>query len=285
MKDRNLDQLLDAWMDLGPHVAPTRVAEAVRLEARSTRQRPAPLSRLARRIFPDMNGSIRFALAAAAVGTIALIGFGFLRGQNLGGPAPTPTSGPVSLVGTEGQVLEPGTYVVEAPFPVRLSFDLPADWATYAPIDEHLAAVCKESECELGLSFWVLDNLPIDGCELARGDLDPPVGPSIDDLATALVAQPGYRATGPTEASVSGIAGAYLELVGQGVPAGGCFERTTWEIGPHWRRSMHEEADQIWILDVDGTRLVIDAFATREASQADRAELKEMVDSIRIEAP
>ena len=38
MNDRNFDQLLDAWMDLGPTAAPDRVADAARLEARTTRQ-------------------------------------------------------------------------------------------------------------------------------------------------------------------------------------------------------------------------------------------------------
>ena len=92
MNDRNFDQLLDAWMDLGPHVAPGRVGEAVRLEARSTRQMPAVLSRWGTRRYTDMNQSVRIALAAAAVVAVALIGFGFLRWQNVGSPGPSPSA-------------------------------------------------------------------------------------------------------------------------------------------------------------------------------------------------
>ena len=55
MNDRNFDQLLNAWMDLGPTTAPDRVADAARLEAATTRQRPAILSRWAPRRFPTMN--------------------------------------------------------------------------------------------------------------------------------------------------------------------------------------------------------------------------------------
>ena len=55
MNDRNFDQLLNAWMDLGPTTAPDRVADAARLEAAATRQLPAALSRWAPRRFPVMN--------------------------------------------------------------------------------------------------------------------------------------------------------------------------------------------------------------------------------------
>ena len=42
MNDSSLDQLLDAWVELGPNVAPARVADAARLEIRSTRQTAIP---------------------------------------------------------------------------------------------------------------------------------------------------------------------------------------------------------------------------------------------------
>ena len=46
MNDRNFDQLLNAWMDLGPTTAPERVADAARLEAADhapTARRPQPV--------------------------------------------------------------------------------------------------------------------------------------------------------------------------------------------------------------------------------------------------
>jgi hypothetical protein len=49
MNEEQLDQLLDAWLEHGPAVAPERVAIAARLEARSTRQATAVLG-WARRI-------------------------------------------------------------------------------------------------------------------------------------------------------------------------------------------------------------------------------------------
>ena len=276
----DIERILDDWLAQGPEELPDPVLDRVANEIEEVGQqgRAWPFGDL------SMNRSlIAGALAGAIVALV--IGLGMLSLRNTGGPAPTPSSGPVSLIGTEGQVLEPGTYRVDEPFPVRISFDLPAGWKTYPVLDEHLAAVCKGFECELGLSFWVIENLPVDGCRPELGEIDPPVGPTVADLAVALVTQPGYEATGPADSTMSGYSGAYLELTGQGIPAGGCSIRTTWETDAEFRRSLHEEHDSIWILDVDGTRLVVDAFAIREATERDRTELRQMVESIRIEAP
>lgn len=95
MNDRDIDQLLDAWMELGPNVAPPRVAEAARLEARSTRQTAVPMW-TARRFFA-MNTMTRVAAAAVVVSLGVALGFGVL-GPNVGDvPSPTPhvTPGPL----------------------------------------------------------------------------------------------------------------------------------------------------------------------------------------------
>ena len=86
MNDRNLDQLLNAWMDLGPTTAPDRVADAARFEVSTTRQLPAILSRWAPRRFPVMNTYAKVALASAAVAVAALLGYNYLVAPNVGGP-------------------------------------------------------------------------------------------------------------------------------------------------------------------------------------------------------
>ena len=78
MNDRNLDQLLNAWMDLGPTTAPDRVADAARLEARSTRQTAIRQWWPPRR-FPQMNNMAELGLAAAAVVVAALLGYSLSR--------------------------------------------------------------------------------------------------------------------------------------------------------------------------------------------------------------
>jgi hypothetical protein len=107
MNDRDIEQLLDAWIELGPNAAPARVAEAARLEARSTRQT------MARRFFA-VNTMTRVAAAAAlaAVGVGVVLAFGAL-GPDVGDmPTPTPTpqatlpdiSSPQSVIVSNQQV-------------------------------------------------------------------------------------------------------------------------------------------------------------------------------------
>ena len=49
------------------------------------------------------------------------------------------------------------------------------------------------------------------------------------------------------------------------------------------RQALWNEHDKVWILAVDGVRLVIDAFSFPGATAADHAEIQAIVDSIRIE--
>src|SRR5688572_4323438 len=116
MNDRNLDQLLTAWMNLGPTTAPDRVADAARLEAASTRQTAIPMWWPPRR-FPLMNTSVRLALATAVLAGAALLGYTYLVAPNVGddativpAPAPTPAPTPVSILTATD--LQPGTYAI-----------------------------------------------------------------------------------------------------------------------------------------------------------------------------
>jgi hypothetical protein len=100
-----MDQLLDALMDLGPDVAPQRIAQATSVAIRTTKQRRAwrPAWR-----FPQLNTYARLGLIAAALLAVALVGIGlFGRPPDVGpttSPTPSPTSSAASainpLVGT-----------------------------------------------------------------------------------------------------------------------------------------------------------------------------------------
>jgi hypothetical protein len=128
MNDRNFDQLLDAWLDAGPTVAPGRVTEAVRLEIRSTRQSHGVFEWQPRR-FPVMNNSLRFALATAVLAVAALLGFNYLVAPNIGGPGlgdPTPSPSPAVVTFTSDRhgysIEHPADWlVVEQPGSVNLT--------------------------------------------------------------------------------------------------------------------------------------------------------------------
>ena len=53
--------------------------------------------------------------------------------------------------------------------------------------------------------FWDVGNVYTDGCEHTL--LDPPLGPTVDDLANVWATLPGFTATTPVDITVDGYAG------------------------------------------------------------------------------
>ena len=60
--------------------------------------------------------------------------------------------------------------------------------------------------------FWSnVDNLYV-SVHAAAGRRDPPIGPSVDDLVTALSTQPEFEATAPVDVTVGSFSGKRIEL-------------------------------------------------------------------------
>jgi hypothetical protein len=124
-------------------------------------------------------------------------------------------------------------------------------------------------------------------CKWASEPLVDP-GPDVDSLASALARQPLRNATAPTDIELAGFRGKYLELsVPTEIDFDDCDEGDfrSWT-ARGWAGVRYHQApgqvDRIWILDVDGERLVVDAAYLPEATRQDRAELERVVDSIRF---
>jgi hypothetical protein len=137
-----------------------------------------------------------------------------------------------------------------------------------------------------GISAWTVRNVYAEPCRWAGTLLDPPIDPSVDGLVAGLASQKDRHATAPTDVSLSGFTGKYMELT---TPAridlahcdGGEFR--TW-IDANGQRNLEAgQRDLLWIVDADGTRLVIDSALGPETTQQDRADRIQMVESIRIE--
>ena len=104
-------------------------------------------------------------------------------------------------------------------------------------------------------------------------------GPSVEDLADALVAQKATSSTEPEVVSLAGYDGVYLELTGP-PDLGACDERP----GLADERGLYtdDQVDQLWILDVDGQRLIVDASYGPDTTADQRDDLVAMVDSLEI---
>jgi hypothetical protein len=228
-------------------------------------------------------------------------------------PAPNPS--PMTLIeGAEIRPLQPGRYVstpfsepgsdwcfqTVQPFPsidpsgctdtkpddsIRITFAVPAGWARVG------SGVWPEVETSLspggaGLSFGRGAWLHADPCitdEEAQKDGAPPdieVGPTVDDFANAIADHPLLDATTPRETSLGGYTGKYLDLH---LPADlrGCAAYFPWEPGIYAQGPSSRW--HLWILDVDGVRVVVQTADYAGTSAQHLAELQAIVDSIQIE--
>jgi hypothetical protein len=292
--DRDIGRILDHWLLDGPTTAPDRVLDV--LTDRIERQPQRPAWRLDRRLL-EMNPYLKIGLAAAAVILVAVIGYNLFpaSSSDVGGPTPVqPSIGPLPssspIPSTPAYVwpgsLEAGTYTT------RLIWDLPFDLRFTVPAGWQSRDVEVIRDPTLAVAFHLAGNVYSDPC--GRVLSDPPIGPSVDDLAEALAAMPGFDTTAPTPVSVDGVAiGRYLEMTVRA--DAGCTNPGLWAdppdsyngAGPVGPPSWGAEQPhmRIWILDVDGVRLVVSALSSATATAADRAELQAVIDSVRIVRP
>jgi hypothetical protein len=149
------------------------------------------------------------------------------------------------------------------------------------------------------VAITTVTNLVRDGC-LDHSYAEPPVGPSVDDLATGLAELAPFEVTSaPKDVTVDGYSGKHLELTVPDLPIGhggftGCVggNLASW-VGAVDKVNGNGEAfggythpgdrEEFWILDVAGTRLVIAAERAQGSPAKDLAEQQAILDSIRIE--
>ena len=190
------------------------------------------------------------------------------------------------------EVLEPGTYVLDR-FPVDLAFDIPdgspPGWhAGTASEDFAILMWYTPPEITYVVAFWPVDDVHVDPCDAAAGELEPPVGPSVDALVTALSNLPGFQATDPVDVTVGAFRG--KEIVLTALDSGAdCPAAIAFSSGDDITDVSAGESLRLQILDVDGVRIVMSPARwvnTREPTErnpAAEAELQQILDSIRIE--
>ena len=269
--DRDLDRVLDRWMDDGPTVVSDRVIATAMTDVHTTRQRGARWAPL-KELFMTMKP----ATTAVALTVIAVLGIAAYQlwagGPGNIGDDPQPTPTPRAFEDASG-ALEPGAYASSIDS-IEITYTVPAGWTREPAAPELAGPYAGEIG---GLSFWIVTDLFADPCRFDQGNLDPPPGPGVDDLANALVEQPGVEAEPPSDVVVDGYAGAYVEYT---TPAD-CAQFGPWETPNGVVLSPSTDA-RYWILDVDGTRLVILAYLWDDATQEGRAELQAIIDSVEI---
>lgn len=297
MNDRNVDQLLDAWLDLGPDVAPDRVHSAVALEVRTTRQ-ASGWSRWAAERFPSMNTPVRVAAALAAAAVIAFVGFRYLVPDNTGNTEPTaiptasasPTATPVAvrpLPPHGSAALDPGTYTVEVPGSdvsgsgVTATLSIGDGWTSGGWY------IMNPPDFTKDVSFWTVGNVNADACDWGGTLPDPPIGPTVDDLVAALDAQAHTRMSAPVDIVVGGYLGKRVTMKTTALldcPGVDTFVMWVDPSGDPGRGLIPSgPRDRVWILDVDGHRVVIVTSQGVPEDTDATATVAAVIDSLRFE--
>lgn len=289
MNDRTFDQLLNAWMDLGPTSAPDRVADASRLEARSTRQTAIPPWWPPRR-FPEMNNMVRVGLVAAAIVAAALLGFTYLIVPNVGGPVlfgePSPTPEPTpehAALITGSGYLEPGVYAIDQLPPMQITITVPPGWESLAVP----AMVWSIDNDKATVGYMYITDLYADPCDTAQGTAG--VGPTAGDLGQALANFPGISVDAQTDITISGYSGTRLDYTSTELacPDGQDAALMTAHPGPTEDSNHPGETAGInrwYILDVEGERLVIGASVHENAPHR-LDDVEAIVESTTIDIP
>ena len=296
----DIEHVMRHWLDDGPSTMPDRVVRVVAERIALEHQRPARhLSRRQR----AMNPALRIIAAIAAVIAIAIVGWTVLPigSSEIGGPPtsapPAPTDAPsLTVTAAPGAYRWPasllaGTYTTSLAWdvPFTLRFTVPEGWSGYD------VEVSRTGRPGLSVEFALVDNVFADPC--AATLREPPPGASVDALAEALSRVPGLDVTGPTPVEFDRVTrGQQLDYTVR--DDAGCSPLTfaLWDLstdrflpgkpngGDRPKNAVADEG-RIWILDVDGERLVIRATWDAGTARDTRAELEAIVDSIAILRP
>ena len=279
------DRLIRAFLDEGQTELPERTYDAVREHIEHTRQRVAigPWRE------PNMTTIVRLAVAAAAVLVLAVGASQILPrdgGSGGGPPSPSPSASSSSSASASGSATARQTLIVQAPFPADITLDVVDGWALWGDVGIDGKGWYKVSPDPPGIVFmvWTAQDVFATPCGTSTDALDPPIGDTVDDLADALVAQPGTVVQADEPVTVDGYSGRFLDYTADyavGDCDGGHLNRWTAVNGTR-REALDGERDRVWILDVDGQRIILDAADFPSTSPALRAELEAVIDTVRI---
>ena len=288
-----LEAYLDEYEGMTP--LPSSIRDAVRAELPTTRQ-IGPVTGLMRDTYMNssMDSPARWGLVVAVVIGAVIIGGAlfFGDGVNVGGPSastPSPSVAPSeapseAAVPSPGEPedfgahpggsLDPGDYAFTHIEGIQVVFTVTAGWEKNPP--DHVVWSIDDEKATM--SARTIYNLYNDPCQPELGLQAPPVGPTANDLATALGSVPGLTFSAPTSVTTTdGVSGLRLHYV----PPDDFRDCNGGDIqlAPEMLAPTGDRPVTIDIYDVDGTRVVIAANYT----DARDVQLDQMLNSIRFD--
>ena len=209
---------------------------------------------------------------------------------------------PAQPLGTGRQPLHAGSYLLDlvkrdqrgnGPTNLpRIEITVPDGWFNFDGW-----GLGKSKRLTIAVSFWSVDQVYATPCRWAdKAMVDP--GRDVSGLASALASQPLRDASRPIDVELDGMHGEFLEwsvptnvAFDWSVPAKALFtecDEDTFQswTAKGWNGDRFQQApgqvDRLWILNVEGVRLVVDAYYLADTTERDRGELERVVESIRF---
>ena len=249
-----------------------------------------------------MNKLATYGLGAAAVVVALVIGTQMLGPTpsapgDVGGapsaspsasPSPSPVMSPtpVATALTVTHALRPfgpGGFDDENPraASITFTFDAPASWETFEELGVSIGGNDWPDGAYVG--FYppevALFSEPCQTEEVAEADADVPVGPTVDDLVTALVDHPSLDVTDPVDVTLAGYAGKYLDLQVPG-DISECFRYRPMDA--HIYAQGAGQRWHMWVLDVGGVRVLVETNDFAGTSAQWLAEEQAIIESLEI---
>lgn len=248
-----------------------------------------------------MTISMRLAAAVAAVGIIAIGGYAMLNapvvtpGTDV---SPSPTTSPSAtqmhqLYRSEPSILRAGRYAVDIRFEAPFTLTVPSGWTGlenkpgFALLIKTQNAAAFSTVPNLALlGFYKVVGAFADPC-VDEAPLDPaPQG--VDGFVDALRREVGVNAGPVTDTTIGGLPAKSFDITTT-IDYEGCPNQpaSLWTFNDAGTNVFYENntggRSRLWLVDVHGTLILINAELTELATIADSDELDRMVDSIQFE--
>jgi hypothetical protein len=281
--DRDVTGIVRSWLHEDAHEDADRILDLVLDEIDTTPQRPFKWW-LARTFSLTIN-PMGLALTAAVVVALVL-GIKLLSGPSVGDfseatPTPRPSANPISVPGATWP-LDPGVYSLPS-FPLGITFEVPAGWHSCSDsfLEQSVCYTPTDSASDTRVSFLIVENVVADPCSPGEEPLEPPVGPSVDDLVAAISRLDGFEASAPVDLTIDGYHGKRFTLTAPQDP--GC-DLKTWATEDRTNGVGPGEVNLLHVLDVNGTRIVIAGayYPEEPAAALRRAAIVQIIASVQI---
>ena len=285
---RDLDRQIQSFLAEGPMELPDASYDEVRDRMEHKRQRAfiGPWRT------PDVNNVLKVGLAAAAVVVAAVLGLTYLNNQvGTDPPTPTPTltadptATPVGIPPLPpfgAGSLVAGQYTIAVPdSPVVAAITIGDGWTTGGWYIMDPPRFTKQ------VSFWTVENVYRDWCD-PESLPSPAIGPTVDDLVEAFGAQANTDMSTAVDVEVGGFAGKRVTLQLVDLVLCNDMDKLSYFVTPGGGPGRNMEpghVDTLWIIDVNGHRVVIVASQADPVDSIATTSIAGVIDSIEFVDP